>query len=206
MFLDASAFRSFRLELPRAGVVVPADIKDLIGGQAEITSVAGEFFTTIHKWWPILCKQKFYSQLLNPLTQLRADVALLLLSMKLIIWRPSRAIPEPRTPLYQTSKQFYSVMEESGVASIYILQSGILIALYEFGHGIYPAAYLSIGACARWGMMYELDDMEDRGQRWIDAEERKRAWWAVLILDRYVLTPSRRTVLIATGSSDLETQ
>jgi hypothetical protein len=184
MFLDASAFRFFQLELPRAGVAVPPHIKDLIGGPADITPMAGDFFATIHTWWPILCKQKFYAQVLNPLSQLRADVALLLLSMKLITWRPSRDGSEPKTPLYQTCKQCYSVMEESGIASTHILQSGILIALYEFGHGIYPAAYLSIGACARWGMMYEFDEMEGRGQGWMDTEERKRAWWAVLIFDR----------------------
>jgi hypothetical protein len=90
-------------------------------------------------------------------------------------------------------------MEESGIASTHILQSGILIALYEFGHGIYPAAYLSIGACARWGMMYEFDEMEGRGQGWMDTEERKRAWWAVLILDRYVLNVFWRVVLIVAG-------
>ena len=44
----------------------------------------------------------------------------------------------------------------------------ILTAIYEYAHAIYPAAYITIGTCARYGL------------------ERRRFWWAIVILDRVV--------------------
>lgn len=64
----------------------------------------------------------------------------------------------------------------------------VLIALYEIGHGIYPSAYVSIGTCARYGLALgldrELNVFDNSPRRWIELEEKRRAWWAVLILDR----------------------
>lgn len=69
-----------------------------------------------------------------------------------------------------------------------ILQSMILLAVYELGHGIYPAAYLNIGSCARYAVALGLDrdmlvwDHSDSG--WGAMEEKHRAWWAIVILER----------------------
>jgi hypothetical protein len=64
----------------------------------------------------------------------------------------------------------------------------VFIALYEFGHAIYPAAYLTIGAMARYGISSGIDgsgpSQMPPPSDWIEDEERKRIWWAVLILDR----------------------
>jgi Fungal specific transcription factor domain len=177
-------FESFGLEIPRAGASIPSYVKEIIGDSASIKITATEFFNTIHVWFPILSKTKFYSQVLNPLSQLRADVALLIMSIKLLTWYPSKHDSAPRTLLYKLTKRFYSEIEESGIGSVQVLQAGIFIALYEFGHAIYPAAYLSTGACARLGVMFGFDRNEVDGQGWMDVEERKRAWWGVLILDR----------------------
>lgn len=63
------------------------------------------------------------------------------------------------------------------------------MCVYELGHGIYPSAYLSVGACARYGaaLGYEECGYEDPGEgrgEWVEAEERNRTCWAILILDR----------------------
>lgn len=94
------------------------------------------------------------------------------------------------TPEYLAAKRLYAEMEGAGGFSTQVLQSGVLIALHEFGHAVYPAAYLSIGACARYGISSGMDGTGTSQVKapydWIEAEERKRVWWAVLILDRYV--------------------
>lgn len=64
----------------------------------------------------------------------------------------------------------------------------ILLAFYELGHGTYPAAFLTVGTCARYAVALGLDrdiflwDQTDSG--WAAMEERHRAWWAVVILER----------------------
>lgn len=96
----------------------------------------------------------------------------------------------PRTDLYASAKAFYELVESSRITSIRLLQAGILIAVYETGHAIYPAAYLTIGRCARVGHAIGLHDtamipqlaLEPRN--WDEMEERRRVWWAVYILDR----------------------
>lgn len=86
-------------------------------------------------------------------------------------------------------------METSGNLSLRILQAGILIALYETGHAIYPAAYLSVGACVRYGIALGIDklvlepDGAHDGLRiytQTEVEEQRRVWWALLLLDRSV--------------------
>ena len=73
---------------------------------------------------------------------------------------------------------------------IRLLQAGILIAVYEIGHAIYPEAYLSIGHCGRLGQAIGLHDTTGVPQLALEPEsedeieERRRVWWAVYILDR----------------------
>jgi hypothetical protein len=75
--------------------------------------------------------------------------------------------------------------------SIHVLQAGILITFYELGQAIYPAAYLSVGSCARYGLALGIDKLSlippsegDASQAWNEQEESRRVWWAVLIFDR----------------------
>ncbi|KAF5013096.1 hypothetical protein F66182_15216, partial [Fusarium sp. NRRL 66182] len=70
--------------------------------------------------------------------------------------------------------------------------AGILIAIFEIGDAIYPAAYLTVGACARYGVALGLDKINqdrmggdhNRAVSWMEIEEKRRAWWGILILDR----------------------
>jgi hypothetical protein len=90
------------------------------------------------------------------------------------------------------AKDLYSRVENSCLISLQLLQSAILIAIYEIGHGIYPAAYLSVGHAARLGNMMGLHDRKNATQlfkeaeTWSQCEEERRTWWTVVMLDRYV--------------------
>jgi len=193
-FLDADIFQRGNLEIPKISIPVPTYVREVIGDDAEIRSVAFKFFDTIHSYFPIISKQRFYSNLMNPLAQPRADVALLVLCMRLVtLSYLTKDVRMASVPEYFTAKKFYAAVEEAGACSTQVLQAGILIAFYEFGHAIYPAAYLSIGACARYGISYGMDEggFPDSGAlNWIEAEEKRRVWWAVLILDRYSASSS----------------
>lgn len=138
----------------------------------------------------MVSKQNFYRHLLNPLSQPRTDVALLLLCMRLVLTVVPDQTPPSTTVIYLAAKQFCLEIETTGTQSLQALQAKLLISIYELGHAIYPAAYMSIGACARYGISLGIDGRDTPQATppgdWTDIEERKRVWWAVLILDRFV--------------------
>jgi hypothetical protein len=92
---------------------------------------------------------------------------------------------------YHAVKNFSYEVESASFLSIHVLQAGILIALYELGQAIYPAAYLTVGDCARYGLALGINEFAPASNAhsvvslsWNDTEERRRVWWAVLSLDR----------------------
>jgi hypothetical protein len=197
-FLDQQIFRRAQMVIAGAEVSAPNHVSNMIGDGASILATAVEYFETVHLWWSIISKHSFYCQVLNPLIPRRADVGLLLLCMKLIIWRPTVVDPDPRTALYLTAKRYITELESQGTLSIRALQAGILIALYEFGHGIYPSALTSIATCARYGRALDIDlsltNRPENSLSCFELEEKRRIWWAILILDRFanITCPGKR--------------
>ena len=72
-----------------------------------------------------------------------------------------------------------------------MIQAGLLIATYEYAHGLTKAAYISIGTCARMGYAGGLH----RGQLdWsslgghlsptLKEEEEHNLWWGIVICER----------------------
>ena len=190
-FLDHEVYLSRHMEIPVPSLPVPAYILGIVGNNMQVRATAATFFSTVHTYLPIVSKQIFHS-LLNPLLPLRADVALLCLCMKVIIWTPSVNSDGPQTSDYLASKRYLVELENSGVFTVPMLQARVLISMYEYGQGIYPAAYLSIGACASHAIALGLGDgrkqIEDAGRvlSWVEQEERRRIWWAIVTLERYV--------------------
>jgi hypothetical protein len=203
-FLDADIFRRSQLEIPIPGVSIPPYLIELLRHIENVRDMAASFFSDIYPWMPILSKSWFCNHLLNPLSPRRADSMLLLLSVRLITWFPStpgalgspglgspedpRTLEDPRTPLYLAVKRFFLELETAGTFTLRHVQAGVLIGLYELGHAIYPAAYISVGVCARLAVALGFDKDIKRGTNtglsWEQTEERRRVWWAILMLDR----------------------
>lgn len=116
-----------------------------------------------------------------------SDTTLLLITMQL---HTQPNTESPRSELYRLVKACYNYVETLNILSIKVLQAGLLIALYEISNAIYPAAYLMVGHCARLGHAMGIHQMNDAPQllsqpsTWVELEERRRTWWAVMILDR----------------------
>jgi hypothetical protein len=188
-FLDNAIFNRGQMEIPNIDSAIPAKVCCLVGDFTSLQETAAEYFHTVHCWWSIISRQSFYNKFINPLIPRRGDAVLLFLCMKLITWRPSIKEPEPRTALYIAAKQYFMELETAGAFSIRTLQSGVLIALYEVGHGIYPSAILSISSCARYGRALGINltskVSSERSLSYFELEERRRVWWAIVILDRF---------------------
>lgn len=183
-FLDPDIFHLLQLETPKVEIAIPKMVADFVGTIFDIQNMANVYFDSIHTWMPILSRKQFSSNLPSYLSQRKSELCLLVICMKL----SSSLTTTGKTVLYRTAKQFYSEVESSGILSVPVLQACVLIAIYEIGHALYPAAFLTVGYCARYAAALEIDksitpDLLDK-LPWNEVEEQRRVWWSVIILDR----------------------
>lgn len=186
-FLDPELFEQAQLELPKLHLdsLLTDEHVELVGNVRKIQETAEHFFKTIHVWMPIISRIQFSRLLLNRLSHKRTELFLLVLSMKLCSARTETS----RTALYRTTKQLSVDVESCGALSLPVLQANVLITLYEFGHGIYPAAFHSVAQCARYATAIGVDKticskQRNLAHKWDDLEECRRVWWSILVLDR----------------------
>ncbi|KAL7904810.1 hypothetical protein GGI35DRAFT_472023 [Trichoderma velutinum] len=188
-FVDPSVFHNHHVELPRASV--PSYVAGELGSSQQQEQIGRLFFRTIHSWFPMVSRKRFYEDLHVP----AEDLSFLLLAMKLMTWRPPSSEDDApvgdqtaRTATYRAAKQFSFELEAAGVISLRILQGMILVALYEIGHAIYPAAFMSVAASIRYahGLGIQPGGMQrlKLPLTWVEEEERKRVWWSAFLLDR----------------------
>ena len=126
----------------------------------------------------------------NAITEPEACQDLLLLCMKLctVTNRPSAWTPA-NDSLYLSVRSLSASAETAGLVSLRLVQSLILITVYEFSHAIYPAAYLTIGRAARLATLMGWHDrtaqqLFSHPETLTHREEQRRTWWAMFILDR----------------------
>jgi len=138
----------------------------------------------------IVAKKRLFDYLHSSLLRLRADIALLTIAMRLITLFLVDSIFNPKIPMYVAAKRMYAEAESVGVLTLPVLQAGVLISIYEYGHAMYLATFFIITACARYaallGIGKERSLFEDPSLTWVEVEEKRRIWWAILIMDRYV--------------------
>jgi hypothetical protein len=92
--------------------------------------------------------------------KLTVDFVTLLLSIQMLC-QPLDDDSSGFTELYAKVKQCYSYAESHNAISLRLLQACVLIALYEAAHAIYPAAYLTVGHCARLGHAFGIHDRKN---------------------------------------------
>jgi hypothetical protein len=188
-FLDSELYQESRLEVPRPNISVPDEVLALLR-DGDIPGMVELYFSTIHKWLPVVSRKRLILTLGSPTAEQGAELALLLLCMRLITQIPPDDSRSTQNTLYLTAKTFFTVVESSASMAVQLIQSALLLGAYEVGHGIYPAAFLSAGHCAR--LVYALGlhnrkgapQMIKRPGSWAEQEEFRRVWWGTLLLDR----------------------
>ena len=189
-FLEGEMFQEGRMSVPKPELQVPNELAAILGSVTDLQDIIGRYFENVHLWLPIVSRKRMQLTLSNPRFELTADLSLLLLCMKLITQSPHGNAQAAQTPLYFMVKRQIMLVESGALISLHLLQSIILTAAYEIGHGIYPAAYLTTGQCARIGHIMGLHNREAvpqvlrRSGAWAEIQEMKRAWWSCLLLDR----------------------
>lgn len=140
--------------VPNVGANDTQDVLDALCSSEVIQNAVSVYFNTIHKWFPFISRKRM--NLGISLAGGGPDMTLLLLAIKLITTTPPQSQSAAKIPSYWTTKNFLHRLEVAGTTSILYLQSQILIALFEYSHALYPAAYLSVGSCVRYASLLGL--------------------------------------------------
>ncbi|KAH7268302.1 hypothetical protein B0J15DRAFT_533763 [Fusarium solani] len=189
-FLDSALFKRSVSKLPDQSFSLNPDLLSFVGNVAEDKAFVSSYFTYIHPWIPFMSKKLFMERVLNPLSPAKPEKTLLVAAVRLLASPPSGQ--EAQTAAYLSIKAALLRADRSGVLNFKIFQVMILVAIYEIGHAIYPAAYLTTGICSRYGSALGLSktvesfDAFEENQSLMEAEEKRRSWWAAVILDRFI--------------------
>jgi hypothetical protein len=165
-------------------------LKQVIGDIPTARNIATRFFSSIHVWFPILSEQSYYERLTSVFGKPCAEYSLLSLSMKLITTTPpSKETLDSFTTLYILVKSSIAIIEAANINSLEIVQSRLLVSLFEFGHGM-PAAFISIASTVRAAVAIGLNQTikspcTDVSADCSKREEDLRVWWGIVMLDRY---------------------
>ncbi|KAB5578635.1 hypothetical protein GE09DRAFT_1090501 [Coniochaeta sp. 2T2.1] len=196
MFLDIDCFIYASLPVPKPAAEIPMDVLEILSNANALQQAVTDYFNTVHCWFPIISKKRM--NMGHPLFEGGSDLAMLFLAMKLVSSQPVNGVASADSHLYIASKRFLALLESSGTVSIMYLQAMMLVAIYEFGHSIYPAAWMTIGACSRYAEILGLPSYKDtvvilgQAATWTELEERRRVWWGIFILDRVICIGNKR--------------
>lgn len=190
LFLDYNLYEHAELWLPQINILLSPEVTSYVNDREFIVS---QHFATTQSWMPLLSRKKLYHELATYSSQSQSDFVILLYCMKLLMWWPPEqdrySTRNGRTAAYSTATRLLHQAESEGTLTLQLLQAKLLVCLYELGHSIYPTAYLSVGACARYGIALGIDKTNEasptnQATDPIVLEEMRRCWWVVIILDR----------------------
>ena len=188
-FLDSVAMRGRQHLLHRNDIdwsevvatVPPLSVQDA-------TVIVEDYRKTTHTWLPCVSLQRLCRQLDSGDAITVADKTAMLYAMRLL----STPLSSATQSIYTAVKHVLNACESASQHSPSLLAAQVLLTFYEANQGLYPAAYYSLSRCSRMCYAVGLHDKSKATQlltkadTWTEVEERRRLWWAVLILDRYV--------------------
>lgn len=159
-----------------------------VGNHNAQLETARHFFRTVHSWIQFVHMPSFMGQLNLNQTRPTIDSSFLILCMQLLTTECSKDGSSPETsPLYVIAKSIIPAMEIQGNITLQNIQGRLLICLYEIGHLIQPAFFLSVSSVARCaiaiGCNKKIKPGDGVARSWFNLEEERRVWWAIYILD-----------------------
>jgi hypothetical protein len=194
--IDATAsidpFRHESIRKPTVDAIARKELLQIVGSPDNMRQVANSYFASISRRIPILSTKGFLERL--PSTSFNscdADFAALCLCVCLILEVPPPEDVSMQSSMYVKAKGIIGLLEATSYHSLEAVQSRILVAFYEMGHGLHPAAAASIGACGKIARSIGLHNdltypSPEETAAAILVEEKRRTLWALHNLDRYV--------------------
>lgn len=160
---------------------------------ADVGIFCSTYFNTLHEWFPIIPSRDIYDRIATLSTGPSPDFAILILCIHLIT-KIDRTNCDCQTMkhYYLTTKRFYALVTSSGRISKELVQSGIILALYEYGNALPDTAYVSVAGPARMALLLGYDKtVYEEGHDAVcsdaEAEEQRCIWWCIITLERHVI-------------------
>jgi hypothetical protein len=155
-----------------------------------IQVMASEFFTVLHKKIPILYRPAFLENLSQLANHPNAELATLCLCMHLVLQMPSVQTSDVLMSLHTTVQSMVNRLEQAQKPSLNLLHCRIFLTFFEIGHGLHTPASISIAICAKLARILRLhtkpwQDLNANSDS-IELEGKKRTWWAIVIMDRFI--------------------
>jgi len=158
-------------------------------GSVDVSAVSAEFFAGTHKRLSLISKSRFYGNLPSLNDGPSADFVALCLSIYLMQQKPSTETMSMHSLIYVTVKSLVGLIEATSDLTLDVVHCRLLLALYELGHSLHTAAYMSVATCARSARVLGLNRKPWRnsvGANVLAMEEEKRLWWAIVNMDRFI--------------------
>ncbi|KAL7914959.1 hypothetical protein GGI35DRAFT_164877 [Trichoderma velutinum] len=173
------------------------------------TSIIETYRETIYGWFPIMTDDQI-DQLVEHYARgnCRGIDGMLLLSMALVSQPPCGDCDlNMHSNLYKAVKQSFLILQTSAKPYVKVLQIGLLLSLFEYGHGLDRESELTIAGCAvvcKLNNIGSVAESKDAAGIGIDATCRK----AVIIMDCLIKLPkpSKGEQLSSDRSTNLVTK
>lgn len=183
-FLDYNTLEKVSPEVP-ARIVVGPELRRFVFDDQLLAQHIETYLNTINRWLPFIRGSNLKKWASSAASQFDGEEVLLLACMKNLVLAPPGS--DPATKQYLTIKSAFIGAELSGPVTVTVIQAYLLLLLYEFGHGIYPGAYTTLGTCIRYLVVLDIDGtncLSDQTDSWIALETERRLWWTVFTMER----------------------
>lgn len=155
--------------------------------------MASHFFETIHTWFPFISRTRYYEQMAVVWNQPKPDLGLLALATFLLTCAPEhQRLTNQTSSLYTFMKSIIGALESTGLNTLELIHARLLITIFEGGHGISHAAYISMGSTIRAAAALGLDRIHANQTMFsclkppINMEDAKQTWRGIMCLDKQV--------------------
>jgi hypothetical protein len=150
-----------------------------------------KYFHSVHTYLTFIHQPRFQKRVEASRIKADAEMSVLLLSMKLVAEPVNYALSgaDPRqNPVYTAAKQLHRLVRKTKGPSLDLIQSGILLCLYEHNAAIGDLAYKTLGDCASMAQVIGLNASDTRIKFGIPnpaayQEECRRTYWGLVSMD-----------------------
>lgn len=108
IFLDADISEFLSAPVIASDAPIPREVSDVLGSRSDIDMMISQYYGNFDAWMPIINRSRLERLLDMASTEMRSDLALLLLSMRLVQQVPSYDDAE-RLPIYIATKRLLCV-------------------------------------------------------------------------------------------------
>jgi hypothetical protein len=165
------------------------------------------YFRSVHPWLSIIHPARLAANLDSAAGEgpQRPELALLLVCMHLMTEAAPTSSPRSpqasgpagdargmfSSPIYLGARRVLGLLRASMDPCIELVQCGILLGLYEFGHGEYQRAYVSIGDANSFAQILKLGPgsyvcPDEKYPVSAELEEQRNVYWGLFIVDRLI--------------------